>query len=892
VNNPVSLYPHPSNSQTLLSPALLTLDKNGVIVAANSAALRFWQTTAGLLTGTPLARLFVFDHTSAASAEVEAQWSLLLANALNRTIACQARQSGNNLSTEVGVRIEETQGGAPGYFAIVDDPVRHNDSTSPIVFDSGLALLADDGVVGFFDLNFKDKRIYYSPAWKKMLGYSDQELPNSYDSWQRLIHPEDSAAAPDRAPRKPQPGEHTFSVEIRMRHHAGHYLWVECIGTQVIGADSVLERVSGIQLDIDERKELDEQSMLNEERLQKITGQGLLVAFDFDFAHGNFWLSSGWKKLTGRDRGEADSVLDTFLAALPQAEALRGAEAFFLGPSPTQEFFLETILLRTEAARPLPVLIGAHRQLTRKSTLARVIGFCCPLPAILNANLAAVSDLPIPASLIAGTIASLAEAIIVADNQGRIAFLNPQAERLTGCTLERSRGMTLGHVFRLANRVNGHPDGDALDLALAAGELTPLCANHALSSGDGKSRPIVWRARQILGADNRIEGAVVVFRDPHEMTLTPEELISINRWESLGVIAGGISHDFNNLLTTILGGISHAKDNNNNAYLADSERACLAAKSLTKQLLAAAKGGALAASQTLSPYDLLEEAVRLARAGATAEIKLTVPKTISPIRVNHAQIMQVFQNLIINALQAVPATGGKISIAADNTRLPEGGMPPLPAGNYVAVEIRDNGSGIARENLDKIFEPFFTTKKQGTGLGLSTVRSLVRKHGGQISVASTVGEGTVFRVLLPQADQPAEAATRRTPILRTGTGRILLMDDDPDISRLAAGMLASLDYKYDVARKGEEAIDLYSRYLKVGRPYDLVILDLTVVGGLGGEETFRRLCAIDKYVRAIVCSGYDSDEMARQFLDMGFAGYLSKPFRLGDLARAIKGVLG
>jgi CheY-like chemotaxis protein len=255
-------------------------------------------------------------------------------------------------------------------------------------------------------------------------------------------------------------------------------------------------------------------------------------------------------------------------------------------------------------------------------------------------------------------------------------------------------------------------------------------------------------------------------------------------------------------------------------------------------------------------------------------------------------MMQVFQNLIINALQAVPAQGGKVTLAADNIRLAEGATPPLPAGSYVAIEIRDNGTGIAPENLTKVFEPFFTTKKMGTGLGLSTVRNLVRKHGGQISVSSGVGEGTVFRLLLPQANQPAEIEARRTPILRTGTGRVLLMDDDPDISRLAAGMLASLDYKYDVARNGEDAIALYNRYMKLGRPYDIVILDLTVIGGMGGEKAFFKLREIDKDVRAIVCSGYDSDEMARQYLDMGFVGYLSKPFRLGDLARAIKGVLG
>lgn len=873
----------------LLSPALITLDSNGLVLSANTTALRFWKTNTDQFKGTSFAQLFIFDGTAVATAGAEAQWALLLSNALNRAITTQTRLTDNH-SAEVSVRIEESQGNTLGYFAIVENPARHRESTPPLLLDSGLSLLADEGAVGFFDLNFKARQIYYSPAWKRQLGYADQELDNSYDSWLRLIHPDDSAAAPDRVSRKLKAGVRSFSVEIRMQHHEGHYLWVQCLGTQVIGPEGELERVSGLQLDINERKELDEQSQLNEERLQKLSTNGGIATFDFDFARGKYWLSHGWKKLTG-SADESSSELDAFLAALPQAIAARGAENFFLAPSPGQESFVQAVLLRDQIS-PLPVLIGAHRQLTRKGGLARAVGFCCPLPPDLAENLAAASTLPIPPILIAGTLATLAEAVIVADNLGRIIYLNPQAERLTGCTQITAQSTLLSDAFRLNSRATNQPDEEALVLAFANSDHSPLCADHTLQTADGKSRPIVWTASHIHDTQKRGTGMVVVFRNPEEMSLSPEELIKINRWESLGVVAGGIAHDFNNLLTTILGGISHAKDNNDSSYLADSERACLAAKSLTKQLLTVAKGGGPAASQVLSPSELLEEAVRLARAGANAEINLTVPETVAPIRVNRAQIMQVFQNLIINALQAVPNQGGRITLAADNTRLSENSMPPLPAGNYVAIEVRDNGIGIEPEIISKIFDPFFTTKKQGTGLGLSTVRNLVRKHSGQITVTSTVGEGTVFKILLPQANQPAETETRRTPILRTGTGRVLLMDDDPDISRLAAGMLASLDYKYDVARNGEEAVALYKRYVNVGRPYDIVILDLTVVGGMGGEEAFRKLREIDKDVRAIVCSGYDSEEMARQYMAMGFVGYLPKPFRLGDLARAIKNVLG
>jgi CheY-like chemotaxis protein len=219
-------------------------------------------------------------------------------------------------------------------------------------------------------------------------------------------------------------------------------------------------------------------------------------------------------------------------------------------------------------------------------------------------------------------------------------------------------------------------------------------------------------------------------------------------------------------------------------------------------------------------------------------------------------------------------------------------VPSLPAGDYVEFEVRDNGSGIKPEHVAKIFDPFFTTKKHGTGLGLATVLSIVRKHGGQIGLDTQLGVGTAFTVYLPKADKPVEVQARKAASLRFGTGRILFMDDDAKISTLTATMLQSLDYKFDLAKDGDEAIALYKRYLNIGRPYDAVIMDLTVVGGMGGEECFAELKKLDPDVRAIVASGYDNDEMARQFLDRGWCGYLTKPYRVTELGKILKQVLG
>ncbi len=264
------------------------------------------------------------------------------------------------------------------------------------------------------------------------------------------------------------------------------------------------------------------------------------------------------------------------------------------------------------------------------------------------------------------------------------------------------------------------------------------------------------------------------------------------------------------------------------------------------------------------------------------------------MQVDRSQILQVFQNLIVNSIQAMPPAPhkGVITLRLDPEVLTEGQMPPLPAGNYLRFEVRDNGNGIKPENLERIWDPFFTTKKHGTGLGLATVLSIVRKHGGQIGVQSELKVGTVFTVFLPAANQPIEVQARRAPSFRYGTGRILFMDDDQKISAITANMLQSLEYKFDLAKNGEEAVKLYRSYLNIGRPYDVVLMDLTVIGGMGGEDAFKAMKELDPDLRAIACSGYDNEDMARRFLDMGFCGYLTKPYRVGDLGKVIKTVIG
>jgi PAS domain S-box-containing protein len=890
LNDSVSSPSFPSPADPAGLAAVFLLDASGRVTAVSDAARALWQVEAGGLLEESFPDLFVCEVATGDDDWRQALWQAVLDSTLDRTATLTARPR-RDVPGDVRVRLEKFPGG--GYLATVQPPPPPVALPATAGLAASFQLLAAQSAVGFFELDLKSGRALYSPHWKKMLGYTDAEFPDTIEAWRELIHPDDSAAAPDRAGRPAATGARSFSAEFRLRHRLGRWIWIECLGVQVPGPGGEIERFAGLQIDISERKELEEAGLANEERLERLTGSGQLGVFDLDFSSRVFWFSPAWKKILGYRDDEFPHELASFTAALPPDEAGIGAEAWLLVRAPGQASFIESTRLIGKDQRPVSVLLGAHRTFTRKRDLARVIGFICAAPPP-SAGAGAPGE-ALPSVLVTESFAALGEGIVLTNPQGRILHVNPVAARLLSIPAQQAVGAPVGDVLRLVNRLSGRPVDDPCDQALSANQPLPLIRDDALASADDGAapQPVVWTARAAFDSTGRPLGVAIVFRNPDEMNLTPEELVKANRFESLGLLAGGIAHDFNNLLTTILGGISLAKTNADFSGLDDSETACLTAKGLTQQLFLFAKGGT-GPQVVVDARELLDQATKIAAAGSDAEIEVIVPDGVAPVRVDRVQILQVFQNLVVNALQAMPPAPhrARVQLGAVNTTLAAEQIPPLPAGDYVEFEVRDNGAGISAENLEKIFDPFFTTKKHGTGLGLATVLSMVRKHGGQIGVGSTPGEGTVFTVFLPQAGKPPDVQARPAPSLRFGTGRILFMDDDPKIAALTGTMLQSLDYRFDIAKNGDEAIALYQRYLNIGRPYDAVIMDLTVIGGMGGEECFRALRALDPDVRAIVASGYDSDDLAHRFLELGFCGYLTKPYRVSDLGKVIKAVVG
>jgi two-component system, cell cycle sensor histidine kinase and response regulator CckA len=380
-----------------------------------------------------------------------------------------------------------------------------------------------------------------------------------------------------------------------------------------------------------------------------------------------------------------------------------------------------------------------------------------------------------------------------------------------------------------------------------------------------------------------------VFRDITEKLRMEDELRRTQKLEAVGLLAGGIAHDFNNLLTGILGNILLAKLKSSNEevlqLLQNTENASYRAQELTQQLLTFARGGA-PVMETASVLGIIREVTTFVLSGSNTTWTLVAEEDISPVDVDTGQFAQVFQNLVINSDQAMP-DGGLITIRVANHLLGEQAVLPLHAGKYVKIDIQDQGVGIAREHLSRIFDPYFSTKKRGSGLGLATAYSIIRNHNGLLTVDSELGAGTTMTIYLPASTRELRQKEVVSAKPRHGMGKILVMDDEEIVRKVAGQMLAHLGYEVVEAPDGESALAFFREAMAQDRPFDGVILDLTVPGKMGGRETISRLLTMDPGVKAIVSSGYSNDPVMADFKKYGFSGVVPKPYSMEKLSETV-----
>ncbi len=393
------------------------------------------------------------------------------------------------------------------------------------------------------------------------------------------------------------------------------------------------------------------------------------------------------------------------------------------------------------------------------------------------------------------------------------------------------------------------------------------------------------------GRDVRFEQAI----DITERNLLKEEQNKAAKLESVGILAGGIAHDFNNILTAILGNISLAaaivneNPDGSRGLLAEAEKACFNAKGLTQQLLTFSKGGQPIIRIT-ALKELIADSVSFALRGSKSGCGLGIDENLWPGEVDSGQITQVINNMIINADHAMP-DGGEVMVNAENVVVVPGDKLSLKPGNYIRIDIIDSGHGIPAKYMNKIFDPYFSTKQQGHGLGLATSYSIVKRHRGIITVDSSQDTGTAFHIYLPASSrEPVENIEEQAkpPHQRA---RVLVMDDEEMIRKMIGKCLTRMGHDVDSACDGRQALELFRRNRLKGTPYDAVILDLTVPGGMGGRETFEAMRELDSDVNAIISSGYSTDPVMTNYREHGFRAVVTKPFQLHDLTEALQNAI-
>ena len=323
--------------------------------------------------------------------------------------------------------------------------------------------------------------------------------------------------------------------------------------------------------------------------------------------------------------------------------------------------------------------------------------------------------------------------------------------------------------------------------------------------------------------------------------------------------------------------------------LDEAEKASLHARDLTLQLLTFSKGGA-PVKKTILLGRVIHDAESFALRGANARCDVRFADDLWTDEADAGQLGQVFNNLIINACQAMP-TGGTIAITAENVLTGAKDGLPLEDGRYVKISIRDQGVGIPEEHFQKIFDPYFTTKQQGSGLGLAVTYSIIKNHNGHITVQSTMGAGTTFTLYLPAAAQQLSAPQTDNEQIITGSGRVLLMDDDEMVRNVGGAILQELGYEVELARDGGEAVEKFTRAMKASRPFAAIIMDLTVRAGMGGKEAVKMLLAIDPHVRVIASSGYSQDPVMANFSEYGFRGVIAKPYKISELGKLLYSII-
>lgn len=716
-----------------------------------------------------------------------------------------------------------------------------------------------------------------------MLGYSKDEIKNLYIE---DLHSQKDLPHVLAEFEKQMRGEKTIAEDLPVRRKDGSIFYTDiCTASTSLGGE---QYAVGIFRDISERKKAAETAQQTETRMRMAMTAARQGFFEIDIRADNIIVSPGYVRMLGYEPDEFpgkwfDSIHpdDLNTARFIYNEYIAGRR-----DDCRSEFRQQTKSGQWNWVSS----VGAVVDWDSHGTPTRMFGIYTDITERKTAE-EALRDSDYFIRKILDTVD---EGFIVLDSDFRILTAN---RAYCGQVGESCDAVIGRHCYEISHRTLRpcYEEGEkcAVRLVFETGE--PQTALHRHPEDNGNILFVETKAFPIKDITGAVTSVIETVNNITEKHFFEEERLKMQKLEAIGTLAGGIAHDFNNLLQGIFGYISMAKitldqKDRSLAMLEQAEQALHLSVNLTTQLLTFSKGGK-PVKEKISLQPVIENSVRFALSGSSIDFRIKFDEDLWAVDADEGQIGQVVQNMVLNADQAMSA-GGTVVVTAKNVSSPGRGLPHLPMdGKHIEISVQDNGIGISEKYLEKIFDPYFTTKEKGSGLGLTTSYSIIRNHGGVIHVKSGVDKGTTFYIYLPAVESQAEAPKVPKVSITGRRGRILVMDDEELIRNVAGALVKVLGNEVEVVEHGEAAITKYMSARESGRPFDIVILDLTIRGGLGGRETIERLLAIDPGVRAIVSSGYSDSAVVADYQKYGFKARLNKPYKLEELRDKLNALL-
>jgi PAS domain S-box-containing protein len=737
--------------------------------------------------------------------------------------------------------------------------------------------LFDQSPYGIVVIDTSGKIVEFNEATHKMLGYSKEEFAgiDIYDI--SLKSPEETQACIERLISE---GKCEFEGEYKARN--GEIRTIHVISTTVALSGRTV--FHSIWHDVTEQKRAELALRLSEERLARAQLIAHVGDWEWDIATNAVHWSDELYRIYGYQPGEIspDYALvvdamhpdskDVFIGAIDAALSRR------------RPFEMDYTFYRKDGTTAILHSIG-QVVYGPDGNPGRMVGIVQDITEQKRAHEMHRKS----REFIRSILDTVDEAFIVVNADYEIVLANSAYGRQVGIPVGEITGK---RCYRVSHQNNApcHEQGEECAVRHAFEKGEPHTCVHKHCGKDGSILYAETKSYPIKDVSGNVVSAIEVINNITDRHLLEEQLLRTQKLEAVGLLAGGIAHDFNNLLQGLFGTISLAKmfsqkDGRPYQMLVEAEKALVQARDLTKQLLTFSKGGE-PVKKVISLRSIIHDSVKFALSGSNVDYSFSIDDNLWPVCADGGQINQVMHNIVLNAGDAMP-DGGTILIEVNNVIMGEKGGLPLREGKYVRIAVMDTGLGIPESHISRIFDPYFSTKQKGSGLGLTTSFSIVKKHGGLLDVKSDLGVGSTFFIYLPASEEKPPPARDGEEMLLTGKGAVLLMDDDEVVRAMAGYMIRSLGYEVDVAESGEEAIEKYVDALNAERRFDVVILDLTVRGGMGGEDTVKRMSVIDPGVRAIVSSGYSDSAILSNHKDYGFLAVLSKPYAIEELSTVL-----